>query len=169
MGGSMKDIDTLRKASEHIYYEWRMLNETSLFWADAPEGYAKSALLESFLIHCRNLIYFLFASRKIKEDLLASDYLETWNSEMPQLLKDWKEKIHKYVAHLSFDRNKGIVYWPVMELRQEINHLMHDFVKTTRDDLIDSPLKNYSPKAQFGASTGFTTSLPNPTIIKNNS
>lgn len=142
----MKDNNTLREASEHIYYEWRMLNETADFWENAPEGYKKSAFIESFLIHCRNLVEFLFHNQN--SDYLVAMYYtnKTWAPTKTALLKRWD--IHKYVAHLTFYRNKGIVDWPVQDLRREINQLMHKFVETAQDDLINNNLRNYSKRPE---------------------
>ena len=87
------DAELKEMALRHISYEIKMLREL----ADALQGKGvgprtmKNALLESFLIHYRNLYDFFYpdlpAKRRLLYDISAGDYLpsrDRWRKDRPE-------------------------------------------------------------------------------------
>jgi hypothetical protein len=74
-----RENKVLAKASEHLHYEWLMLCETAnRLAADSFEdNTSKNAFLESFTIHARALLHFLFPEgAPLKyDDVIAQDYV----------------------------------------------------------------------------------------------
>lgn len=71
--------------------------------------FSKNALLETFAIHSRNLIDFLFPPLKAyKTDVTIKDYMDDPGNqqipECPGILEEARTKAHKQVAHLTTDR-----------------------------------------------------------------
>ena len=105
---------TERKAPEFdpkdvrgLLYEYRMLVATSRLWiegAEQPDSPVDFAVLESFLVHARNLHEFL-RSRKEKEkdrrpgDYFASDFVDGFEFEVYD--KATVEKINRWLQHLT--------------------------------------------------------------------
>lgn len=123
--------------AKEISYEWKMLcwthetlheeigeevagDEDTPFLAvksffgtsmTSEENIEGSALLESFLLHVRNLRDFLFRdSSNHKDDVLAVDYFilqEDWRKIRPPMgkyLNGLRERINKALAHISYTR-----------------------------------------------------------------
>jgi hypothetical protein len=83
----------------------------------------ENALLESFGIHSRNLIDFLWHGRPMKDtDAIASDYVADWKAPaMSERLSRVKDRVSKEMVHLSYNRlnveKKG---WQVLGIGPEI-------------------------------------------------
>jgi hypothetical protein len=77
--------------------------------------YIHDAILESFLIHVRIFIEFLYGKRKPKypNDILAEDYFDPpakWHKiirDEPCEFKNTKENLDKYLAHISMMRKRS--------------------------------------------------------------
>jgi len=102
----------LQDVSRHLYYElWMFLTLAKALGTGVfGEGALNNAVLESFTVHGRNLLDFLFAVRPREDDVIAQDFLdgpENWDSargEMPEALKDLNRRVGKEVAHLTYAR-----------------------------------------------------------------
>ena len=104
--------EELRGASEHLFYEVGMFGTlaralaTGVFGA----GSINNAVLESFTVHARVLLDFLFANKPRPDDVVAEDFFPTperWptvRGDMPPLLKDVDARVGKEVAHLTYAR-----------------------------------------------------------------
>ena len=102
------------EATGHVRYEMDMLIGTNRLIPQKWETNAvQYALIESFLIHARNLIVFFADDRREKnnfpKDVWASDYEPTWKGSEGQKdagkLRDmYKDRIDKTVAHLTTTR-----------------------------------------------------------------
>ncbi|PYP88926.1 MAG: hypothetical protein DMG65_14460 [Candidatus Angelobacter sp. Gp1-AA117] len=142
--GFQKDENGLREmALRHISYEIKMLREL----ADALQGKGvgprtlNNALLESFLIHYRNLYDFFypeFPSRKrLPHDVAASDYLpnpKQWRKRRPDLdrkrVVENRERVNCLLAHLTLRRLKyKNRSWPDRKMANTIEALIEEFVK----------------------------------------
>lgn len=119
----MRNISTytLRKASEHIYYETWMFFETINQLKHPQDQCSVNILLDDFAIHCRNLLDFLYPKNQIRnDDMTVFDYISDSNyyrknktpkSELKFIIK----KADKQVAHLTYARNrysKSSKPWP---------------------------------------------------------
>jgi hypothetical protein len=105
--------------------------------------------LESFLIHARLLIDFLYlpADRAYESDVLAEDFFDDpaqWHaarlSQTP-LLEQTREAVHLAVAHLSDERLAGNRLWPWNNIERELIERLRVF----RDSV---PLHRLSSHAQ---------------------
>ena len=100
----------LEALAEHVGYELRMaavLERHPHHPQDLPVG---NALLESYLIHCRNLYEFLVAATPRKSsDVIAADYFDEPARRTPAVFPNWFEvtAIHRRVAHLTTERLEG--------------------------------------------------------------
>jgi len=104
--------DALKVASYHVAYEVHMIRETAM-WLDNHRvgSMLDNTILEAFLVHVRNMIYFLWNdTRNHFEDVLAIDFFEdraAWKVQRPAkpaLLDEVNRKTNVYVTHLSYER-----------------------------------------------------------------
>lgn len=138
----------LRAASDCLYYEIQMLLGTMKFLETEYEKniIRDNALVESFTIHARALIHFLYPSGKIApEDILAEDYFETGHWEKirpdePERFKTARRRVNKEIAHLSYQRlsltPEDKVWHPV--LGGEIINVLNFFLTVIPKQLIGS-------------------------------
>ena len=96
-----------------------------------PEQLQANVLLASFLIHARNLKYFLFDKPKW-DDVAAEHFLPEWDEK----IDDWcpyfdenRERINKSLAHISYKRieyapNKG---WDCVKIYNEVKAAWNEF------------------------------------------
>jgi len=99
-------------AAEHLTYEANMLSATAQLLATGGQNHAiKNALLESFTIHLRALIDFLWEPDKPRpDDAVASDYfasIEDWKDVQPAFpptLDPARKRTGKEIAHLTYSR-----------------------------------------------------------------
>lgn len=109
---TVRTSEELAGAAEHLIYEIEMLKGTCLALESGffPPGLLQNALIESFAMHARNLVYFLDAERPYKSDILADDFLlepSTWHSikgSIPPSIQPVLDRTNKEVAHLTYDR-----------------------------------------------------------------
>ena len=100
-----------------------------------------NALLESFGVHSRNLIDFLWLDRPMKDtDAIARDWIEDWEApEMSELLANVKDRVGKEMVHLSYNRldiaedEKG---WTVLGIGPEVIGAFGKFATDVPDDLV---------------------------------
>lgn len=113
----LSDEQLTRWAREHLVYEVGMFMYAAEELAsrrDEPRDRESNVLLESFVIHTRCLVHFLWRSRKpndrhdrdaFAEDLCAQDVWADKRSQMsPALRKAADKRTGSEVAHLSYDR-----------------------------------------------------------------
>ena len=144
----------LRKASEHLLYELNMLSSlTRILTSGAfSKGAINNAFIESFAVHARILIYFLYAENPRNEEVVAYKYFskrEEWEKKtirpnLSKILRDTDKRANVQVAHLSFDRQKVTPEqkeWHFIAIYKEIMEVMYKFVEVVRDDLIVPGLK----------------------------
>jgi hypothetical protein len=138
--------EILLKASEHLLYELQMLFGTARLLArleiagesDFQDVVVYNALLESFTIHGRALLDFLYNDNPYKDDIIASDFFDPgyWLLKRPAkspLLKTFHNDVHKRVAHLSYHRLsvKPDEVWDYMNIANEIGLVLGRFRDTT--------------------------------------
>ena len=101
--------EELVETSRHVLYEVHMLEVTAS--AIASEVYKgemlNNALVESFLIHARNLIDFLFSEGRYDTDVLAVHFLDDpdrWESQrgaLPEKLNTVRRRASKELTHIT--------------------------------------------------------------------
>lgn len=110
----IRDAEELSHALKHIVYELNMLKLVANALSSCISGKSviTNALVESFAIHTRNLIEFLWPDKPKNDHIIANDFfkdLNTWDGlqpEIPVLLKQSRIRAHKEIAHISYDRIK---------------------------------------------------------------
>jgi hypothetical protein len=134
-----------RFAEEHLLYEAGMLYEVTgklMNRHHRDDLVVENALLESFGIHCRNLIDFLWLEEPMKKtDAIAADYFDgDWDPpEQSERLSKVKGRVGKEIAHLSYNRltipedEKG---WLVIGIGPEVIGGFGAFVYGVPDDRV---------------------------------
>jgi hypothetical protein len=105
--------EELIAALEHLYYEIDMLQGTMerLETGSTEDRIFHNALVESFTIHARNLMHFLYPTgKKDDSDVLAADFFDDEGYWLKIRLKEPEEfgksrgRVNKEIAHLTYDR-----------------------------------------------------------------
>ena len=112
MARSKRTKEELKEASNHLYYEIWMLNSLANGLASGigGQGPLQNALLESFAIHVRALIDFLYSEKAKNDAVIAEDYFnspEIWIRIRPgnsDILRKARIRAHKEIAHLTYER-----------------------------------------------------------------
>jgi hypothetical protein len=144
-------------AEEHLLYEAGMLYEITgklMNRHHRDDQVVENALLESFGIHNRSLIDFLWQEQPMrKTDAIARDWIEDWRApEMSGLLKGVKDRVGKEMLHLSYNRldvpddEKG---WTVLGIGPEVIGAFLKFVTEAPRSLVP---ENWTDRAY--AATG---------------
>jgi hypothetical protein len=144
MNRQIRTDEELRKASEHLHYEFWMLMSLANALASgiASEGWLTNTLLESFIIHLRALLDFFYGERPKPDDVIAADYFSQgqWDSIKPPLsdaLKKARSRAHKEVAHLTYERLNVTLEtkpWAFLSLASEVQGTMNLFLKNVSKD-----------------------------------
>lgn len=134
---------SLKKASEHIFYEAWMFFETMNYLMQARNQISTNILLDAYAIHCRNLFDFLYPDlKKIKrDDILVFDYISDKslyykNKTKKKLLRFVIRKANKQVAHLTYTRNRygeKNKPWPFLDIAKEIHKSLSVFYEAMPD------------------------------------
>src|SRR5689334_6802883 len=104
--------DELRALSGHVLYEIEMfaftadcLSAFSVAESSAPVKTLQNAVLESWTLHARNLLTFLYEDRPKAHDVTAADFLDQdWPAERgtrPDVLRTARARAAREIAHIS--------------------------------------------------------------------
>jgi hypothetical protein len=137
----------LERASEQLYYEFWMLTSVAQGLASgiAVKGWLQNALLESFIIHVRALLDFLYIDEPKSDDIVALDYFsdkELWVTLRPKLsrtLRIAKKRAGKEVAHLTYARLKTSPKkktWAFLDIAKEIQSVINVFLENAPSSLL---------------------------------
>jgi hypothetical protein len=103
--------DLRRFAEDHLLYEAGMLYEMTgklMNRHHKDDQVVENGLLESFAIHSRNLLDFVWLDEPMKPtDAVAADYFPEgeWNPpEQSERLSKLKDRVGKEIVHLSYNR-----------------------------------------------------------------
>src|SRR5690606_16936880 len=127
-----KSSDDLKIIAENqLKYVIWMLNETATLSAK-PNSPENNAYIESFVIHARMLIEFLYGESNRNDDIRAADYVDGWWDnyisknkplEKSEFIKNIKKKANLMAAHLT---KAGSMYsdkdkeWDRIRIRDDI-------------------------------------------------
>ncbi len=137
-----RTVQELKNALVALKYEVWMLWSLANFLAtdNKGKGVIHNALLESFLIHARILIEFLYKNKPYKDTVRASQYFTSdspWKSIRPkktELLEKTEKDAHKQLAHLTYTRLQGKREWPYIEIANDIKAVLQVFHENLSDD-----------------------------------
>jgi hypothetical protein len=161
---------TLALASEHLCYEVTMLRFTARQLAErqAEGDEPKNALLESFAIHVRNLMNFFFRkeSSRVKNEMLALDYLDNWNPPKSEYLRRIEGKINEEISHLSYKRN-GVSpeakKWRIDLIVAELEQVLTAFLRRVPDAHLGGHMQQLKGSFSQHLGLGITQSITGST------
>jgi hypothetical protein len=139
--------DELIEASDHLHYEFWMLMSVARGLATGITGDSviNNALLESFTMHSRVLLDFLYSESPRQDDVVAEDFFDgpdAWSAlrpEKPSTLNMVHKRVGKEIAHLTYARQdvtpetKG---WLFIEIANEIAGVFQVFLDNVDRDLL---------------------------------
>jgi hypothetical protein len=139
----------LKAASEHLHYEvWMFLTlARALATGVFGNGPINNAALESFTVHARVLLDFMFAERPREDDVIAEDFFSTpeeWprlRGGLPDSLANLRTRVGKEITHLSYVRltvTPDTKPWPFVTIADAIEGLVHRFIQS-------APLEHLAP------------------------
>jgi len=117
----------------------------------------KNALIESFLVHERNIIDFLLNNKKYDDDIICKDLLENekelFNKSEVDKMKEIKYKINKEISHLTKARckdektgwNMSDITCPLLEyfekfineVNPKLNYNEKDILEKIKNEVLD--------------------------------
>jgi hypothetical protein len=137
-------------AKKNLWYVICMLNKTATLTAE-PNSPENNAYIESFVIHARILIEFLYGRPIKKDTIYAADYVDHWWDnyigkgkplEKTDLLRDVEINANKLAAHLTLVGSENEVYkWNRVKIRDEINKEISEFLKKVPETTISKDIK----------------------------
>jgi len=148
-GPSLSDQELQKYSYEHVRYELWMFLRLGQYLAEAPPSKGEqdvvihNAVIESFVIHLRNLIAFLYSVRVQTKDVIAADYFRDpsdWYKKRPPISRELRVAPPQEVIHLTTERISGASpqkRWPVAALVREIKFLMGLFASLASSDRLD--------------------------------
>jgi hypothetical protein len=132
------NVDLVR-ASDDLYYELTMLKSTAQkleSTKNEPRGVVENALLESFAIHARCLIQFLYGKEK-EEYVTASHYVDGWIPTKTNALGRTVGRASEEIVHLSFKRVNlwdEAKKWDLYEIEKQISEAFTELLKRVPDE-----------------------------------
>ena len=143
----------LQYSERHLFYEIWMLFGIGEVLARSPVASEifRYALIESFVIHLRNVIVFLYPPRHRKpSDVVAEHFFDRpdeWKKKLPPLsaaLQKAKTRADKEVAHLTTGRIAGAPLekgWPARQLLDELKKRLKLFAQLASEARLHSNVK----------------------------
>ncbi len=135
--------EELKNALEQLnnYEVWMLWSLANILASDNQgKGVIHNALVESFLLHARILIEFLYKNKPYKDTVRASQYFTSdspWKSIRPQkteLLEKTEKDAHKHLAHLTYTRLQKKKRWPYIEIANDIQAVLQVFRENLPND-----------------------------------
>lgn len=135
---SDKDLQAI---SKHLIYEFGMLQQTCELARTEDVRARKSAFLESFAIHARNLLDFFYSPAGPKkypqpDDVIAEDFFDSpssWHNNRPaksEVMKSLHRRVAKEIAHLTYERLNNMTVgpkWPNSQIANEMRAVILKF------------------------------------------
>ncbi|MBW2044329.1 MAG: hypothetical protein JRI96_05510 [Deltaproteobacteria bacterium] len=149
----MKEKGKLERISHHLWYEFEMfLALTQELSKGYPPSTINNALLESFALHVRNLIDFLYNENPKSDDVCAFDFFlckEDWLKVRPQitpLLEESKKRANKEASHLTYARINVTLEgkkWYFIKICRDMNRAFEVFVENVNKELLSTDWDNF--------------------------
>lgn len=145
---SLTNQELLEFAKEHIRYEIKMLNFTWNYLSknNTSPLYLSNALIESFTLHTRILLEFLYPKEKIrKNDIVGYHYFnnqEEYYKYIPKRsidIENMIQEISKMAAHLTtfrIENNKERKRWNLIIIKQNFVSSLQVFLSNALPEKI---------------------------------
>jgi hypothetical protein len=152
MNRKRRTEEELKKASEDLFYEVWMFTNLARGMASGVfnDGVIKNALLESFCIHTRVPLDFLFAEKPRDDDIIAEDYFsspEKWaviKTTKSENLQHIHHRVGKEVTHLTYARQLVTLKakeWNFIDIANEINQVFDQFLALVPGNFLSTSLQ----------------------------
>jgi hypothetical protein len=140
--------ELVENSREHLQHEIGMLFGTALLFPQLgtqSDDVLRNAVVESFAIHLRNIIAFLYEKPKRQEGLVAEHYVrdvQAWRTARgPQgaLLKKARSRADREIAHLTTRRffgNPPEKRWEAVLILRVVTPLLRTFRAHAQEDRI---------------------------------
>jgi hypothetical protein len=110
------------------------------------QGVLANALLESFTVHARIMLDFLYPRNPQKDDVISDDFFyedpSVWQEVRPpksESLQKVHRRVAKEVAHLTYARQEVTPEakpWPFLEIANEVTQVFSEFVNHVPEHLL---------------------------------
>ncbi len=155
MSKKPRSNDELIAASYHLAYEIEMMRGCAVCLSQIPQppphAIIFNALLNSFLMHVRNIVEFLYteSGKATNDQVIAEDYFrgnfEEWRMIRPEkteLLRETHVALQQAAAHLSYRRITRHPFWGWNDVGRDLELIMNEFVKNVPVNRIHDDLRN---------------------------
>jgi hypothetical protein len=145
----IRDNTTLKNLSEDLHYEFWMLGVALWFFLHPRSQQETNIAIESFGIHARVLVDFLFSELGSQTDVLAIDFLDDEQSwfklvNSKKTLYDYiRLRTGKEIAHLTANRlnvTPEEKEWDCKDVYEQVKELFAEFLKYVPDERIGDKL-----------------------------
>jgi hypothetical protein len=115
----------------------------------AGDSILNNALLESFLLHARALLAFLYANTPRLDDVVAEDFIPDWGSKRPTepaTLSQVHFRVGKELAHLTYQRlsvTAEAKMWNFVEVAKEMSNVLDVFVRLVPSNVLGPKMAQY--------------------------
>ena len=144
----MRTDRQLAEQSEHVFYEMAMLIGIPKKLDSTYDDITKNALLESFVIHARQLVDFFYDHRQKDDGIVSSDFFDDPVREWRKVrgkeenhLKELVKRAGEEIAHLTLTRVQPKKDWNFVRIANEIEQRCDTFLKCVRRNRISEPDK----------------------------
>ncbi len=156
-------LEELRGMAGHIQYEIDEFRNAIRKLDGLKESSADwNSTIELALLHFRNLRDFFGNTRSKMDDVLAKDYIGSWQPKSDPIFEQTREDINKRLAHLTLAR---LSPWnpPLKDMNGAIEALISDFEKQlTQEQVSWFPHRKSRVNVILGAANYSTQSGPIP-------
>jgi hypothetical protein len=147
MNRKARTREELIEAANHLHYEiWMFKSLARALGTGAfRNSVINNALLESFTVHARILLDFLFADKPKEDDVIAEDFFkdpDEWRiarRSKSETLQKVHKRVGKEVAHLTYARQKVTSQtkpWPFMEIAKDTSEVFSLFLSIVPRNLL---------------------------------
>ena len=141
-------IESLKLASKHLHYEFSMFNSLAQIMAMGifGPGVLNNAILESFTLHARVLLAFLYSENPRDDDVSAENFFDKpgeWLAVRPDKTEQLRlvhKRVGKEVAHLTYARqdiNAEQKQWHFPRIANDLNNTFAVFLTHVNKEKLD--------------------------------
>jgi hypothetical protein len=150
---STRAKDQIHEGAKAIAYEAKMVFQISELWPCRVLVHPifSELIIESFLVHYRNLREFLYPSDPSLCDIVASDFSPaTWvfvSSDWTEMVPEERARIGERLSLRSYSRHHFAKRWPVSEMASAVLERFTQFLQTLPKE--ERSLFHYMSDHQF--------------------
>jgi hypothetical protein len=157
-------------SADHVWHEIKMFFGTGPYvpYATSPQvKIMDDAMLESFVLHLRNLMNFFYPGRIMSDDVIAADYFDS--GQMPELksklLPRAKDRADKELSHLTSKRlphHHPDKFWESGPLMRDLAEVIEAFIRGASPHKLDTDfvVRVTDTITQFRKNDHFSPSAP---------